>query len=247
MTKLQELRLSRNLSQSELAKLSGVNVRTLQDFDQGRKSLANAKGEMIYRLSHALCCSFDELVSDYISIDTYPDSESIKAQQTLRFKQYVSTMINVIPGYNTKQYPSPEIKRWISKAIISYEHAQFDYHKKHEDSVYLDSCCFHLQQSVEYLLSAVAELHGLNRATDHDIISNLNTLSNKNIIIPCVRKLSQKTDALYKWENDSFIAAVKDIEEVMAIAKELFSYVDSYITERTCEEKPFPDHKLSEV
>jgi len=66
MTKLQQLRISNHMSQSELSKLSGVNYRTLQDFDQGRKSLANAKGEMLYRLSYALNCSIDDLLSDYV-------------------------------------------------------------------------------------------------------------------------------------------------------------------------------------
>ena len=66
MTKLQQLRKERNLSQSELSALSGVNFRTLQDFDQGRKSLANAKGGMLYRLSYALNCTIDDLLSDYV-------------------------------------------------------------------------------------------------------------------------------------------------------------------------------------
>lgn len=63
-TKLQKLRIQSGLSQSELSRLSGVNFRTLQDFDQGRKSLSNAKGEMIYKLSQALHCSADFLLDD---------------------------------------------------------------------------------------------------------------------------------------------------------------------------------------
>lgn len=61
---LQKLRIQKGLSQSELANISGVNFRTLQDFDQGRKSLLNAKGEMIYKLSQALECSVDFLLSN---------------------------------------------------------------------------------------------------------------------------------------------------------------------------------------
>lgn len=69
-TKLQHLRIQKGLSQSELAKISGVNFRTLQDFDQGRKSLANAKGEMIYRLSHALDCTADYLLQNSFACGT---------------------------------------------------------------------------------------------------------------------------------------------------------------------------------
>lgn len=63
-TKLQQLRIQKGFSQSELSRLSGVNFRTLQDFDQGRKNLRNAKGEMIYKLSRALGCSADFLIDD---------------------------------------------------------------------------------------------------------------------------------------------------------------------------------------
>lgn len=66
-TALQKIRISKGLSQSQLANRSGVNLRTLQDFDQGRKSLINAKGEMLYRISMALDCSIYELLSDNIS------------------------------------------------------------------------------------------------------------------------------------------------------------------------------------
>lgn len=65
-TTLQKIRISKNLSQSQLAKQSGVNLRTLQDFEQGRKPLKNAKGEMLYRLSISLGCSINDLLSDSI-------------------------------------------------------------------------------------------------------------------------------------------------------------------------------------
>lgn len=67
---LHNIRISKNMSQSQLSRLSGVNLRTLQDFEQGRKPLTNAKAEMIYRLSLALDCSIGELLSDsYIDVE----------------------------------------------------------------------------------------------------------------------------------------------------------------------------------
>ena len=62
MTKLKELRKRNGLSQSELANASGVNYRVLQDYEQGRKHLSQAKTDMVIRLSHVLGCTVEELV-----------------------------------------------------------------------------------------------------------------------------------------------------------------------------------------
>ena len=107
MTKLQELRLKNNMSQSELARASGVNYRTLQDFDQGRKSLANAKGEMLYRLTIALGCSIDELMSDHIEI--MPDFNISMSSQAARLQSYVDKLQNTKTHYYGEFYSFPVI------------------------------------------------------------------------------------------------------------------------------------------
>lgn len=61
MTKLKELREKRGLSQRELADVTGISVRTLQDYEQGRKSLRSASFERVYILVKALQISFEEL------------------------------------------------------------------------------------------------------------------------------------------------------------------------------------------
>lgn len=72
-TTMQKIRIARNLSQSQLAALSGVNLRTLQDFEQGRKPLKNAKGEMLYKLSVSLGCSINDLLQDSLmELETLP-------------------------------------------------------------------------------------------------------------------------------------------------------------------------------
>ena len=68
--KLKELRELKNMSQREVAGLSGINYRSYQDYEQGHKDLAKAKGDMLYRLSLTLGCSIEELLSDYIVYDT---------------------------------------------------------------------------------------------------------------------------------------------------------------------------------
>jgi len=89
-TKLQELRQQKGLSQRDLSNISGVNFRTLQDFDQGRKSLSNAKGDMIYRLSQALECSADYLLSDsHIELTSTKASED-RTTHLLKYNEQLS-------------------------------------------------------------------------------------------------------------------------------------------------------------
>ena len=237
-SKLQELRIKKGLSQSELSKLSGVNFRTLQDFDQGRKSLANAKGEMIYRLSTALDCTTDYLIQNSLSdiIDT-----SIKVNKSNHLRKYY----NMVANYNMITSKS------LSRAKICFEHATSDYNKIYDDDCYLDSCCFHLQQCVEFLLKGIVELNGLQYAENHDIRANLNILNRASITIPREKELRLMSDILYKWETesrykDSFIAAIKDIDEIMEYATELLIYVYKQIESIIVEEIPFPDKRLTE-
>ena len=48
---LRELRKQRKLTQKELAQMSGVNFRSLQDYEQGHKKLTSASGDILLRLS----------------------------------------------------------------------------------------------------------------------------------------------------------------------------------------------------
>lgn len=59
---LKEYRTKAGLSQSQLAKESGVNVRMIQQYEQGVKKINKASGETIYRLSQALGCQMEDLL-----------------------------------------------------------------------------------------------------------------------------------------------------------------------------------------
>lgn len=61
---LREIRKSRNLTRRELAQRSGVNFRSLQDYEQGHKSLLSASGDTLLRLSTTLGCSMEDLLLD---------------------------------------------------------------------------------------------------------------------------------------------------------------------------------------
>lgn len=62
MRSMKEIREEKGLSRKEVAKASGVNLRSLQDYEQGHKEILSAKAETVYRLSLALGCTMEELM-----------------------------------------------------------------------------------------------------------------------------------------------------------------------------------------
>ena len=73
---LSELRKCKNLTQKELARMSGVNFRSLQDYEQGHKKLTSASGDILLRLSTVLGCTTEELLmDDFIGADLLPGNE----------------------------------------------------------------------------------------------------------------------------------------------------------------------------
>lgn len=61
-TNLKFLRKEAGLSQRELADLSGVPVRTIQQYEQRRKNINKAQAEYLVMLSQVLCCEIDALI-----------------------------------------------------------------------------------------------------------------------------------------------------------------------------------------
>ncbi|MEG2345574.1 MAG: helix-turn-helix transcriptional regulator [Anaerovoracaceae bacterium] len=62
INKLKELRETRKLSRSQLAEKSGVNVRTIEAYEQGLKDINKAQGITLYKLANALGCQIEELL-----------------------------------------------------------------------------------------------------------------------------------------------------------------------------------------
>ena len=59
---LKALRTNAGLSQSELAKKSGVNLRTIQGYESGNRDLYKAAGETLLQLARSLGCSIEDLL-----------------------------------------------------------------------------------------------------------------------------------------------------------------------------------------
>lgn len=64
MTNLQEYRKMRQISQRQLAEQTGVNLRTLQDYEQGRKNINLAAAITVQKLAEALDCASWELLEN---------------------------------------------------------------------------------------------------------------------------------------------------------------------------------------
>lgn len=61
-TNLKRMRRKAGFSQSELAGISGVPLRTIQQYEQRQKNINKAQVEYLLMLSQALCCKVEDLV-----------------------------------------------------------------------------------------------------------------------------------------------------------------------------------------
>ena len=125
---LKNIRERAGLKQSELATISGVNLRSLQDYEQGHKAISSAKGETLFRLSLALGCSIEDILGNCeIDIDLeLKSSESAKnriseyearlaerREKTVHFPVVVADkIVDMSKIYPTKQ---AEVKRVLNR------------------------------------------------------------------------------------------------------------------------------------
>lgn len=63
-TKLKKIRESRQLSQTELSKLSGVSLRSIQLYEQKVNDIDKAQAQTLYKLSRVLGCSIEDLLEN---------------------------------------------------------------------------------------------------------------------------------------------------------------------------------------
>ena len=64
MTKLQERRAAAGLSRPALAKAAGVNVRTIESYEQGLRKVRRMALEDALKIAAALNCSVEELIDN---------------------------------------------------------------------------------------------------------------------------------------------------------------------------------------
>lgn len=62
MGNLQRIRKEKKVTQAALAEQSGVNLRTLQDYEQGRININNASGESLFKMACVLGCHIEDIL-----------------------------------------------------------------------------------------------------------------------------------------------------------------------------------------
>lgn len=62
MSHLKEVRLSKKLSQNQLAELSGVKLGTIQKYEQGTKEINKAQAITVYNLAKTLNVEIEKLL-----------------------------------------------------------------------------------------------------------------------------------------------------------------------------------------
>lgn len=126
---LREIRKSRKLTQKELSQRSGVNFRSLQDYEQGHKKLTSASGDILLRLSTVLGCTTEDLLLDDVAgASLMPSNQlDISAIQGQRFycEKYqtagrwacCNNRISTLFYYNGEQYTVP-FKAFFTNAML---------------------------------------------------------------------------------------------------------------------------------
>ncbi|MDO4961670.1 MAG: helix-turn-helix transcriptional regulator [Eubacteriales bacterium] len=88
---LKDMRTNCGISQAELARISGINLRSLQDYEQGHKPIEGARGETLYRLSMALGVSIESILRDScVHVDAYFKDERRSAERIMAYERAVN-------------------------------------------------------------------------------------------------------------------------------------------------------------
>lgn len=126
------------------------------------------------------------------------------------------------------------MSKLLSRARVALDNAEYDYTKIGEDDCYLDACCYHLQQSIEFSLKFLVEMIGQSYAENHDIRSNLNILNREGYHVAMEEKLRNMSATLYGWETESryresFTAVISDVEDAFTLARSLVAEAQAKI------------------
>ena len=77
MKKLKAVRLSKGLTQKALSERSGVNLRTIQDYESnGGQLVDRANLRTLLNISKALCCNIKDILEDVGLVELYKEVEN---------------------------------------------------------------------------------------------------------------------------------------------------------------------------
>lgn len=81
MSKLKTMRDAAKLSRLELAEMSGVNARTIEGYEQGKKDINGAKLKTLLKLCHVLNCSLNDILDDQELLDLIRQSHDLNGNE----------------------------------------------------------------------------------------------------------------------------------------------------------------------
>lgn len=64
MNKLKQIREAAGITQAELAKLTGISVRVIQNYEQGARLLNGARAITVKHIADALGCRMEDLIEE---------------------------------------------------------------------------------------------------------------------------------------------------------------------------------------
>ena len=79
MASLKEFRKFVGLTQNELAKKSGINIRQIQKYESGECGIENMTAKTAFGLSEALGCTMEELINLDLNVFTSTTKECVQA------------------------------------------------------------------------------------------------------------------------------------------------------------------------
>lgn len=106
--------------------------------------------------------------------------------------------------------------------------------QKVNDELYLDICCYHIQQAIEKVLKCSIELKGFRYSYEHSISKLYGEYINAGW--PEYKDLRMMAGTLTDWESsarykDSFAATISQLADALEIYKELEKRLVIYLTE----------------
>lgn len=109
------------------------------------------------------------------------------------------------------------------------------------DELYLDICCYHIQQAIEKVLKCAIELKGVEYPFTHSISSLYKTYTDAGW--PEMRDLRMMAGTLTDWESsshykDSFTATLSQLDDATGIYNELENSLLQYLG--VSEQNPSP-------
>jgi len=98
-TNLKRIRLSRNLTQRELAEQTGIPIRTIQQYEQRQKDINGARAEYVVLLSRALYCNVSDLLENIIENNNILTINEIKLLIVPIIKKYKIKRVSLFGSY----------------------------------------------------------------------------------------------------------------------------------------------------